>query len=45
MKLSHYGTSQRSVVGTQQTLAGASCNGANFGGVPIFSFLAGNPAP
>ena len=36
MKLSHYGTLQRSVVGTQQTLVGASCNGANFGGGTIF---------
>ena len=27
------------VVRTQQTLVGASCNGVNFGRVPIFSFF------
>ena len=38
-KLSLSNTLQRSVVGTQQTLVGESCNGANIRGYQFLAFL------
>ena len=36
---------KRCVVGTQQTLVGASCNGVNFGGYQFLAFWWENPPP